>query len=267
MRLFWEQKMGQSSHELVLSVFLSFFLHAAVVVLALIFTTLVTPKVHVPTIYDVKLVGRPAEVAQAPASAQPSAPPRVEPAPVKAKPQPQPKIARVAPKPVVRPLNKGDMPELSAKKSKPERHEPAQPAKTEQARRVAPEQASPRGPATASTAPAAAPAGTGIKADGVGQVTPTSGDSPQMASYSQIIRDSIGRNWNPTAKGMEAKVLFKVLRTGRVYGDVNIEVSSGNAYFDMAAKRAILSSSPFPPLPDDFYKQYAEFTVVLQEKD
>ena len=72
-------------------------------------------------------------------------------------------------------------------------------------------------------------------------------------------------NWNPPqgVKGVKAKVTFRVIRSGRVFGDATIVQSSGNTYFDLAARRAILSSSPFPPMPDDFYKEYAEFTVDL----
>jgi outer membrane biosynthesis protein TonB len=58
-----------------------------------------------------------------------------------------------------------------------------------------------------------------------------------------------------------------VIRSGRVFGDATIVLSSGNTYFDLAARRAILSSSPFPPVPDDFYKEYAEFTVDLAPEE
>ena len=135
MRFFLEQKIGQSSHELVLSVFLSFFLHAALVIIALILYTTVSPKVYVPPVYDVKLVGQPAMTA--PASASPSAPPiaKPAPAPVEKKPEPKPKAAEV--KPAVKTLKKGDMPELSLKKTKPSRDEDTKPAKREQVKPAA----------------------------------------------------------------------------------------------------------------------------------
>lgn len=267
MRFFLEQKIGQSSHELVLSVFLSFFLHAAVVIIALLLYTTVSPKVYVPPVYDVKLVGQPAMTA--PASAPPSAPQvaKPAPAPVEKKAEPKPKAAEV--KPPVKALKKGDMPELSLKKTKPSRDEDTKPAKREQVKPAA-EQARPAPKETAATPNASsegsAPA-TGRTA-GIA-VNPTSGDSRQLSSYADIIRNSIERNWSPPpgAKGMRAKVSFKILRTGRLFGDVNIDESSGNAYFDMAAKRAILSSSPFPSMPEEFYKQYAEFSVDVQEKN
>jgi outer membrane biosynthesis protein TonB len=49
-------------------------------------------------------------------------------------------------------------------------------------------------------------------------------------------------------------------------GDVQLEASSGNFYFDQAAVRAILSSH-FPAMPEGFYKEYEVFTVDLMEKE
>ncbi|HSB33726.1 MAG TPA: TonB family protein [Nitrospirota bacterium] len=262
-----EQKIGQSSHELVLSVFLSFFLHAALIVIALILYTTVSPKVYVPPVYEVKLVGQPAMVA--PASAPPSAPQvaKPAPAPVEKKAEPKPKAAEV--KPPVKALKKGDMPELSLKKTKPSRDEDTKPIKREQVKPAA-EQSRPA-PKETTTAPNASSEGAAPAAGRTAgiAVSTASGDSRQLSSYAQIVRDCIERNWNPPPgiKGMRAKVSFKVLRTGRLFGDVNIEESSGNTYFDMAAKRAILSSSPFPSMPEEFYKQYAEFSVDVQEKN
>lgn len=267
MRFFLEQKIGQSSHELVLSVFLSFFLHAALVIIALILYTTVSPKVYVPPVYEVKLVGQPAMTA--PASAPPAASPiaKPAPAPVEKKPEPKPKAAEV--KPAVKALKKGDMPELSLKKTKPTSDEDMKPAKREQVK-PATEQPRPvpRETATTPNASSEGAASAAGKTAGIA-VSPTYGDSRQLSSYADIIRNSIERNWNPPpgAKGMRAKVSFKVLRTGRLFGDVNIEESSGNTYFDMAAKRAILSSNPFPSMPEEFYKQYAEFSVDVQEKN
>jgi TonB family protein len=252
---------GQSGSELLIAVFFSFFLHAALVALTLILVTVAAPKVHIPLFYEVKLVGQPQELAPStPPAAAPSLP-KAEPATVREKIQP--KIKQAAPKPAAT-AKKGDMPELATPKSKPIQRDETKPSASEEAKPVPKEEPS------ASNVPAATPATPVLavsKAEGVA-VSTASGDSKQLSSYSQIILQSIGRNWNPPpgVRGLKAKVLFKVLRTGRVFGDVNIEESSGNTYFDMAAKRAILSSNPFPSLPEEFYKQYAEFTVDLQEK-
>jgi TonB family protein len=267
MRSYAATKIGQSDYELVLSVFFSFFLHAAIVVLALILYSASTPKVYIPPFYEVKLVGQPAEIAPAPAAAP--APPLTKAEPARTEKKPQPKVKIAAPKPVIKQLKQSAMPELAPQKKKTARNDEAKPATTEEAKPATTEQAKPAPKETASVAsvPTAASVTAGNKTEGVA-VSTASGDSKQLSSYAEIIKFSIGRNWNPPpgGKGMKAKVMFKVLRSGRVFGDVNIEEKSGNDYFDMAAKRAILSSSPFPPMPEEFYKQYAEFSVSLEEK-
>jgi len=269
MRSYAAKKIGQSDYELVLSAFFSFFLHAAIIVIALILYSVSAPKVYIPPFYDVKLVGPPAEVAPAPIAV--SAPPvtkKAEPAPAEKKPLSKVRIA--APKPVIKALNKGVMPELAPQKKKTVKNEEAKTA-SEQVKPATAQQAkpAPKEPTSAPNVSPAAPAASDAKTAGVGPVSPASGNSKQLASYSQIIHDNIERNWvyPPGVKGLKVKVKFRVLRSGRVFGDVNIEEPSGNAYFDIAAKRAILSSSPFPPMPEEFYKQYEEFSVHLAEKE
>jgi TonB family protein len=86
--------------------------------------------------------------------------------------------------------------------------------------------------------------------------------------YLAIVRDKVERNWNPPpgAKGATVKVLFRILRSGRV-GEAKLVDSSGNFYFDQAAMRAILASSPFPSLPEGFFRDSATFSVDLVEKE
>ena len=111
------------------------------------------------------------------------------------------------------------------------------------------------------------------------QTTPASGKQESVAvasttgefrfpPYLLIVRDKVERNWNPPpgAKGVKVKVAFRVLRSGRV-GEAKLQESSGNFYFDQAAMRAILASSPFPPLPEGFFKEYETFSVDLMEKE
>lgn len=86
--------------------------------------------------------------------------------------------------------------------------------------------------------------------------------------YLAVVRDKVERNWSPPpgAKGTKATVVFKVLRSGRV-GEARLEQSSGNFYFDQAAMRAIHASSPFPPLPEGFFKDHEVFSVDLMEQE
>src|SRR5512142_805004 len=108
MRLYWSNKIGQSSYELVLSVFFSFFLHAAFVALALVLYTVVKPRVYLPMSYQVKLVGQPAEAAPPREAAQPAPQPKTEPAPPVVKPQPKSRAA--APKAAKPAMQKSAMP-------------------------------------------------------------------------------------------------------------------------------------------------------------
>ena len=64
----------------------------------------------------------------------------------------------------------------------------------------------------------------------------------------------IQQNWsNPVAANqlMSCVIYFKIIRSGTVI-DPQIEKSSGVAAYDRAALRAVVSSSPLPPLPADF---------------
>jgi TonB family protein len=46
-------------------------------------------------------------------------------------------------------------------------------------------------------------------------------------------------------------VFVEIQRTGAI-GTPRIEKTSGNAFYDRAALRAIVEASPFPPLPADW---------------
>ena len=244
MRLYYGKKIGQSGAELMLAVFFSFFMHAAVVAAALLLTMAVAPKVHVPPFYQVKLVGPPAGETAAPPVAPPAAPAGEKTTPKTRKSVPR--SAKAAPK-------KGALPELTRKQTKPsppERAE-AETAPTEQA-----------------TAPSTtAPGKAGAPVEGV--AVSSSSEDFKFPYYMAIISVQINRYWNPPpgAKGMKAKVQFTVNRSGMISGPPNLLESSGNFYFDQAAVRTIQQANPFPPMPDEFYKQTATFSVDLMPKD
>jgi protein TonB len=238
MRLYSGKKIGQSGYELVLAVFFSFFLHAALVVLALVLVTAVAPKVHIPLFYEVKLVALPADVAPTVAEAPLPEPPKEEPAPVPAPPEPKAKKAEPKlPKPAVK---TDAMPELSQQK---------------------PEEAK-----QAEAKPEPGPAESAGKTEAVA-VSAASEDFKFIGAVTNI-RRKIFTNWNPPvgAKGAKAKVQFTISRSGRVVETRLLEPSS-NFYYDQAAIRAIQQSSPFPALPEEFSKQTAVFIVDLVPKD
>lgn len=63
----------------------------------------------------------------------------------------------------------------------------------------------------------------------------------------------ISRNWvrPPVGSGIEAMVHYRIQRDGRI-SELRIVNSSGINSFDLAALRAVQSSSPLPPLPRGF---------------
>lgn len=75
--------------------------------------------------------------------------------------------------------------------------------------------------------------------------------------YLAIIRDKIASNWIPPYASIPAGetkkciIYFKILRNGLIT-DSFIEVSCGIEILDQASLRAVIASSPFPPLPQTF---------------
>jgi colicin import membrane protein len=244
----------QSGYTFALAVFYSFFLHATVVVVVLLLQFLLIPKAVFLPSYQVKLVGPPKESASTPAAVP--APPKKEAMPETAKPSPNLKKAVVAVKKAA--PKKDGLPDLTKQKKTPA---PVEQTKVNDAT----PQKSPASPSVPVSVEG--PATTGKKSEGV--VVSSSSDDSKLAPYFSALTNRIQMNWNPPqgVKGVKAKVTFRVIRSGRVFGDATIVQSSGNTYFDLAARRAILSSSPFPPVPDDFYKEYAEFTVDLAPEE
>ncbi len=248
MKLLSGKRIGQSGYELALAVFFSFFLHAAVVAAALLLYTVVTPKAYVPPFYEVKLVGLPAEIAPLPQAVQ--SPPSMEaPTPeapkTKAPAPPKPtvkkallKAKKASHKAVKAAAKKGTIPELNQKpKAAVEQEKPAE--------------------APGETTP-------GAKSEGI--ALQTTQQDFKFPWYLGLVREKIGQNWRPPpdAKDAKARVIFKINRSGWV-GEVNLdeEHSVGTYGFKAAAIRAIRSSNPFPPLPEDFAKQSLEFSVDL----
>jgi TonB family protein len=105
---------------------------------------------------------------------------------------------------------------------------------------------------------------TGIKTESAGLGVPgLSGDVAvddanfAFTYYLVAVRNRVGQNWGAPA-GLETSgnvvrcmVYFRIDRLGRV-SDVKLEESSGVAFFDQSAVRAVSVSTPLPPLPDAF---------------
>ncbi|HXY53440.1 MAG TPA: TonB C-terminal domain-containing protein [Nitrospirota bacterium] len=251
MRLLSGKRIGQSRPELAYAVLFSFFLHGIILFTALFLYTSATPKTYVPPAYQVKLVGQPAEIPREPSerpagSVTPPLPKHEEKAAPKKSTIPQ-RVAKTAPA-------KGAMPELAQPKHRPINEEVAKPEETAKEQHAGPV----GGPSVSG----------GGAASGVSVATAQPDFKFQY--YIDRVRDKIGQNWRPPpdAKDAKARVIFTINRSGWI-GEVNLDTghSSGTFGFKQAAVRAIQSSNPFPPLPDDFAKQSLEFSVDLMEKE
>jgi len=231
MRPFSVKRIGQSGSELTQAIVFSFILHVLVMLAAVFLYISGPPKVYIPPFYQVKLVGQPADLTQAPPGETPPAPPKEEPKKPKAV-QKAKKAALKARKAVPK---KGALPELSQQKQ-------AKPAET----------------------PEEQPQSSAVKTESVAVTTPQ--QDFKFSWYLTLVREKIGQNWRPPpdAKDAKARVLFAVNRSGWV-GEVNLDAehSSGTFGFKQAAIRSIRSSNPFPPLPEEFSKQALEFSVDL----
>ncbi len=272
MRLLSGKRIGQSNLELAYAALLSFILHCIVFAVVFLYVN-ATPKKYIPPVYQVRLVGQPQDISQAPSGgpaggggggvAAPPVPRHEErPAPKKST-APQ-KVARATPK-------TSAIPELTQPKKK-------QPIKEEGPRPEEMVKEQPRASAGATGGSAVARGGQpGSGGSGSGAVSGVMVGTPHQQEfytrfqyYVESVRVKIGQNWRPPpdVKDAKARVIFTINRSGWV-GEVSLDDHNSNATFGFkqAAVRAIRSSNPFPPLPEEFAKQTLEFSVDLMEKE
>jgi len=87
--------------------------------------------------------------------------------------------------------------------------------------------------------------------------------------YLQIITDRVSSNWftslvDPGVKGhFQSIVYFQIFRSGQI-SDVRIHESSGLRSLDQSAVRSVQRSSPFPPLPRDYDKEYLGIFLIFE---
>ncbi|HSG28009.1 MAG TPA: energy transducer TonB [Candidatus Krumholzibacterium sp.] len=97
-------------------------------------------------------------------------------------------------------------------------------------------------------------------------------DAPRFpfSYYLSAIERKVSNNWfssqSGRGEGYSCVVYFRLEKDGRV-GDIRVETSSGNEFFDRSAQRAIRASSPFPPLPKAFTEPWLgiHFTFIQKE--
>ena len=192
---------------------LSVFLHSAAAV-AIVYAAMHQPPPQLVPTVTVSLV--PMSGGQAPRlSGQAKAPVLHEPAPVLAKPaaKPEPKTAP---------------PSVFGKSTKKPSENPA----------PAPQPVVPT-----STAPAVE-----VPLGGAG-VTSLEGDFPYTL-YIQNMTRLIGQHWaRPEVKAGTSTILYFAINRDGSIRDVKIETPSNNPFYDRAAQRAVMETSPLPPLP------------------
>lgn len=158
--------------------------------------------------------------------------------------------------------------ESSEQKAKTEVKEPEkpkevkQPAPKKEKEKKQPEKEKPKTP---SEEPIEAKVG-GMEGTGI------SVDAPifPFSYYLAAIERKVSSNWfsavSEGARDLTCVVYFKLQRDGSI-AEATVEKSSGNAYFDGAALRAVRSSSPFPPLPRAFPDQYLGIHFTFTQKE
>jgi protein TonB len=89
-------------------------------------------------------------------------------------------------------------------------------------------------------------------APGTSGVTGIEGGDFPYSIYLDRMKSLIGTHWfRPQGATATATIHFTINRDGTIR-DVMLETASGDGTFDRAAQRAVMESSPLPPLPFAF---------------
>ncbi|MEM6457465.1 MAG: energy transducer TonB, partial [Acidobacteriota bacterium] len=84
--------------------------------------------------------------------------------------------------------------------------------------------------------------------------------------YLDRVLAAISENWvrPPVGGGLdEALLAFRILENGQIT-ELRLATSSGSDAFDRAAMRAIEASTPLPPLPRGYKKDYLGIQLVVR---
>ena len=99
-----------------------------------------------------------------------------------------------------------------------------------------------------------------------------SGGTSASDLYLARVQAAIRRKWlappvDFSGESMVVVVKFRLSRQGGV-SRVMVEQTSGNQYYDLAGKRAVLAADPLPPFPSSIRELYFDthFTFLVGEK-
>lgn len=112
-------------------------------------------------------------------------------------------------------------------------------------------------PTTAGATFAEPTPGIGLPGVGSAGITGLEGGDFPYTFYLERMVGLVGGNWlrPQTGADITAEIYFRIDRAGTIR-DARVSKSSGNAVFDRAALRAVLESSPLPPLPGGYRDRY-----------
>jgi len=215
-----------------------------------------TEKVQVVNLVPlVAAVGTP----NAPAAPTLPARPQAPVAPRAPEPEPEPKATTAPREAPRREAPSLPAPSLPAAKPLPPRATLPRPGEKELPALTRPPSGTPRGEKTAEaarppeTASLGAPTGT---VTGAGALTLDVGDFPH-AWYLRQVLQKVEQEWQrqnqPHEPPQKPQIYVEILRDGSIKPPA-IHKSSGNAFYDNAALRAVMGAGPFPKLPDDWTK-------------
>ncbi|MHB8482214.1 MAG: energy transducer TonB [Nitrospiria bacterium] len=86
--------------------------------------------------------------------------------------------------------------------------------------------------------------------------------------YTDRMKRKIDSNWNPppfSGIQKEATVIIEILKSSGMVKSARIIKSSGDAYFDIAVRRAVMESRSFGPLPADYPNLSIEITCTFSQ--
>ena len=112
-------------------------------------------------------------------------------------------------------------------------------------------------PATAGATFADPMPGIGLPGVGNAGITGLEGGDFPYTFYLERMVGLIGGNWlrPQTGADITTEIYFRIDRSGTIR-DARVSKSSGSGVFDRAALRAVLESSPLPPLPGGYRDRY-----------
>lgn len=236
---------------------ISAILHAVLLVLAPLIPRPTTETPSAMEMYAVELLDLTASARPAPVAAPE---PKTEP---EAKPEPEPAQPKVEEPPEdVIPEQPRKVPAKTAVKTPPRPEKSlaerlGDRLKAEDERRAsepAPAQERPRAE-SARPAPAGTPGRTSISVSRFPYVW-----------YISIIQGKVSSNWKQPSdrlvseEALSVRVSFRISRSGSVDA-ITVRKSSGRTTIDQSAAKAVRSSAPFPPLPDDYRDDRLDVTI------